>query len=129
MGLPQIPARPRAQRARHRRTVVAPPQPAAPVDAPHRLDLTCDLSLPLPPQLEAAKFRLVSRAAELRRQGHAAPKTVANQRARWTRMLRLLDGAAVADADTAALLAEAQALVAGGHREILRLAEGGAETP
>ena len=43
-------------------------------------------------------------------------------------MLRLLDGAAVADADTAALLDEAQALVAGGYREILRLAEDGAET-
>ena len=52
--------------------------------APYRLDLTFDLSLPLPPQLEAAKFRLVSRAAELRRQGLAAPKTVANQRGRWT---------------------------------------------
>jgi len=104
-----------------------PPQPDAPAEAPYRLELTFDLSLPLPPQLEAAKFRLVSRAAELRRQGHAAPKTVANQRARWTTMLRLLDGVAVADADAADLLGEAQALVAGGYREILRLAEGGAE--
>jgi hypothetical protein len=104
-----------------------PPQPDTSVDAPYRLDITFDLSLPLPPQLEAAKFRLVSRAAELRRQGHVAPKTVANQRARWTTMLRLLDGDAALDADTAALLDEARALVAGGYREILRLAEGGAE--
>jgi hypothetical protein len=104
-----------------------PPQTEAPVDAPYRLDITFDLSLPLPPQLEAAKFRLVSRAAELRRQGLAAPRTVANQRARWTTMLRLLDGAAVADADAADLLDEAQALVTGGYREILRLAQGGAE--
>ena len=91
------------------------PPPAAPVDAPYRLDLTFDLSLPLPPQLEAAKFRLVSRAAELRRQGLAAPKTVANQRERWATMLRLLDGA------------EARVLVAGGYREILWLADGGTE--
>jgi hypothetical protein len=105
-----------------------PPQPDTPPVAPYRLDLTFDLSLPLPPQLDAAKFRLVSRAAELRRQGHAAPKTVANQRRRWTGMLRLLDGAATPDADGAALLDEARVLVAGGYREILRLAEGGAET-
>lgn len=104
-----------------------PPQPDAPADAPYRLDLTFDLSLPLPPQLEAAKFRLVSRAAELRRQGFAAPKTVANQRERWTAMLCLLDGVAAPDTDTADLLGEAQALVKGSYREILRLAEGGAE--
>ena len=104
-----------------------PPQPAAPVDTPYRLDLTFDLSLPLPPQLEAAKFRLVSRAAELRRQGLAAPKTVANQRVRWTAMLRLLDGAAAPDADTASLMDEARALVAGGYREMLRLADSDAK--
>ena len=69
-----------------------PPQSDVAIEAPYRIDLTFDLSLPLPPQLEAAKFRLVSRAAELRRQGHVAPKTVANQWTRWTAMLRLLDG-------------------------------------
>ena len=104
-----------------------PPQPDAPAEPPYRLDLTFDLSLPLPPQLEAAKFRLVSRAAELRRQGLAAPKTMANQRARWTTMLRLLDNAGTPDADTAALLGEAQALVGGGYREILWLSEASAE--
>jgi hypothetical protein len=104
-----------------------PPPPAAPVDARYCLDLSFDLSLPLPPQLEAAKFRLVSRAAELRRQGLAAPKTVANQHARWTRMLHLLDNTATPDADTATLLDEARALVEGSYREILRLADGGAE--
>ena len=100
----------------------APPQPDAPAEPPYRLDLTFDLSLPLPPQLETAKFRLVSHAAELRRQGFAAPKTVANQRDRWITMLRLLDDAAAADAENAALLDEARTLVAGGYREILRLA-------
>jgi hypothetical protein len=99
-----------------------PPQVDAPVEAPWRLDLAFDLSLPLPPQLEAAKYRLVSRAAELRRQGLAAPKTVANQRARWTAMLRLLDGDAALDANATDLLYQARALVAGGYREILRLA-------
>ena len=100
-----------------------PPQPAAPVDTPYRLDLTFDVSLPLPPQLEAAKFRLISRAAELRRQGFAVPKTVANQRERWATMLRLLDGAASPDADTAVFLDEARGLVTGGYRELLRLAD------
>lgn len=103
-----------------------PPQSDSEVEAPYRVDLTFDLSLPLPPQLEAAKFRLVSRTAELRRQGYAAPKTVANQRARWTAMLRLLDSAVAQDADTSALLDEARGLVASGYREILRLADGGA---
>jgi len=104
-----------------------PPQLDLAIEAPYRVDIAFDLSLPLPPQLEAAKFRLVSRAAELRRQGLAAPKTVANQRACWTAMLRLLDNTAIPDADSADLLSEAQALVAGGYREILRLADGGAE--
>ncbi|MFN3751504.1 MAG: transcriptional regulator domain-containing protein [Thiobacillus sp.] len=99
-----------------------PPQPAAPAEAPYHLDIAFDLALPLPPQLEAAKFRLVSRAAALRRQGLAAPKSVANQRERWTTMLRLLDGAATPDADGAELRDEARALVAGGYRDLLRLA-------
>lgn len=101
-----------------------PPQPHTPIDAPYRLDLTFDLSLPLPPQLEAAKFRLVSHAAELRRQGLAAPKTVANQRTRWTTMLRLLDCNATPGTDSIKLLDEARALVQCGYRDILRLADG-----
>jgi hypothetical protein len=52
----------------------------------------------------------------------AAPKTVANQREHWAAMLRLLDGAVVSDANTVELLDKARALVAGGYREILRLA-------
>jgi hypothetical protein len=105
-----------------------PPHPDTPVDAPYRLDITFDLSLPLPPQLEAAKFRLVGRAAELRRLGLAAPKTVANQRARWTQMLRLLDTGETCNEEEMALLREAQAMTRGGYREILRLAESGTDT-
>jgi hypothetical protein len=93
---------------------------------PYRLDIAFDLSLPLPPQLEAAKFRLVSRTSELRRTGLTAPITVASQRARWTGMLRLLDGVATPDADSTSLLDEARALVAGGYRELLRLGDSGA---
>lgn len=104
-----------------------PPQSDGAVQAPYRVDIAFDLSLPLPPQFEAAKFRLVSRAAELRRQGLAAPKTVASQRACWEMMLRLLDSDEVPNADSTGLLNEAQALVAGGYREILRLADGGAK--
>lgn len=109
-----------------------PPQPDTPVDPPYRLDLIFDLSLPLPPQLEAAKFRLVSRAAELRRQGLAAPMTVANQRARWTQMLRLLDDVAAGRTvgeEGRALLRGAEAMTRGGYLGILRLADaGGAAT-
>ncbi len=100
-----------------------PPPSDLEIEAPYRLDIAFDLSLPLPPQLEAAKFRLVSRAAELRRQGYATPKTMAKQRERWTTMLRLLDGVAAPDAGSAELLDKARALVAGGYREILRLAD------
>ncbi|MDP3124224.1 MAG: hypothetical protein Q8M84_01190 [Thiobacillus sp.] len=102
-----------------------PPIPNTPPDAAYRLDICFDLSLPLPPQLETAKFRLISRATELRRSGLAAPMTVANQRERWTQMLRQLDavaaGVAVSEADTD-LLREAQAMVRGGYLEIRRLA-------
>ncbi|MBZ0069053.1 MAG: DUF6499 domain-containing protein [Thiobacillus sp.] len=90
---------------------------------PYRLDIAFDLSLPLPPQLEAAKFRLVSRTSELRRTGLTAPITVASQRTHWTGMLRLLDGVAAPDAESASLLDEARALVAGGYQELLRLAD------
>jgi hypothetical protein len=103
-----------------------PPPPASSIDETCRLDISFDLSLPLPPQLEAARFRLASRAAELRRSGQATPMTLANQRERWIRMLHLLD------ADTAgkdhcpekdeALQKEARAMVQGGYLHILRLA-------
>jgi hypothetical protein len=104
-----------------------PPAPRhRPADDAYRLDIAFDLSLPLPPQLEAARFRLLSRAAELRRKGLAAPLTVASQRARWTRLLGMLDaeaaGAEVAAAD-APLLHEAKALAQGGYLGILRLAD------
>lgn len=104
-----------------------PTQSDVEIEAPYRVDIAFDLSLPLPPQLEAAKFRLVSRTAELRRQGLAAPKSVANQRERWTTMLRLLDGAEVPGTDNAALLDEARDHLAGGYRDILRLAGGDAK--
>lgn len=115
-----------------------PPAPAPrKPDDPYRLDIAFDLSLPLPPQLEAAKFRLVGRAAELRRAGHTAPLSVASQRTAWTRLLRVLDahaaGANIADlcasgwcedeARCARLLSEAQAMTQTGYLAILRLAD------
>jgi len=90
----------------------------------YRLDIAFDLSLPLPPQLEAAKFRLISRTAQLRRAGCPAPLTVPAQAARWTHMLRLLDRLAsgeAAPAEHAGMLREALTLVDGGYRDILRL--------
>jgi hypothetical protein len=59
-----------------------------------RLALGFDLNLPLPPQLEAAKFHLVSLQTRLRREGMPVPETVASRRADWTRYLRLLDAEA-----------------------------------
>lgn len=107
-----------------------PPAPdPLPADDAYRLDIAFDLSLPLPPQLETAKFRLISRAAELRRSGHPAPFSVANQRARWTQMLRVLDAETAREQmneEDAALLREAQAMVHGGYLNILRLADAGA---
>jgi hypothetical protein len=102
-----------------------PPAPAPrPLDDAYRLDIPFDLSLPLPPQLEAAKFRLVSRATELRRSGNPAPLSVANQGVRWTQMLRLLDAEAVdLPGQDAELLREAQAMVQSGYLDILRLGE------
>jgi hypothetical protein len=115
-----------------------PPLPADPRPAgdPYRLDVTFDLSRPLPPQLEAAKQRLAGRVAELRRAGLAAPLAVAGQRGEWTRWLRVLDadaaGVAVAEWVTAGLcpdaadceraLADARAMMQGGYRDILALA-------
>jgi hypothetical protein len=97
-----------------------PPPPDTGIDAATRVDIAFDLSLPLPPQLEAAKFKLVSRTAELRRQGHAVPRTVANQRAHWATLLRQLDGL---DPPEPALMAEARAMAASGYRDILRLVD------
>jgi len=105
-----------------------PPPPASCIDETYRLEIGFDLSLPLPPQLDAAKFRLIGRASELRRRGLAAPLTVANQCTRWTRMLRLLDGTASPDAENAGLLHEAQAMADHGYLDILRLADAGAGT-
>lgn len=100
-----------------------PPRDEAAIEAPYRLDIAFDLSLPLPEQLEAARFRLVSRAAELRRQDVVAPKTVANQREQWITMLRLLDSVATANREKR-LADEALSLVAGAYQEILRFTEG-----
>ena len=96
-----------------------PPAPGAIAEA-YRFDIGFDLLLPLPPQLEAAKFRLVSRAAELRRNGLAAPKTVANQRERWMQMVRLLDRADTVNGNEE-LLHEAHTMVQDGYLDILRL--------
>lgn len=101
-----------------------PPPAEAAIDAATRVDIAFDLSLPLPPQLEAAKFKLVSRTADLRRQGHAVPRSVANQRDHWAALLRQLDGL---DPPDAALLEAARAMAAGGYRDILRLADDAAD--
>ena len=100
-----------------------PAQAASDIEAPYRLDIAFDLSLPLTPQLDAARFRLVSRVAELRRAGKVAPRSVAHQREYWMKLLQALGGETSDAIQQADLRAEAQAMVETGYREILRLAE------
>jgi hypothetical protein len=97
-----------------------PTKAADEIDATYRLDLAFDLSLPLTPQLDAAKRRLASRVATLRRAGRAAPMSVASQREYWTQLLQALDAPATA---SATLLASARHMSTGGYRDILRLAD------
>ena len=107
-------------------------QAASDIEETYRLDIAFDLSLPLPPQLDAARFRLVSRVSELRRAGHVAPQSITSQRGYWTQLLQMLDreaGAEVAKAEDANpahhahLVIAAQVMMQTGYREILRLSE------
>jgi Family of unknown function (DUF6499) len=97
-----------------------------------RVALGFDLKLPLPAQMEAAKFHLVSLQTRLRKEGMPVPETVASRRADWTKYLRLLDAAAsgtppeeiairLESQDVAADLEAARDLRDGGYRRILLL--------
>lgn len=79
------------------------------------IQLTFDLALPLPAQIDAAKSWLVSSQAALKRQGHGIPHSLQNQRAHWAELL------AAWDSQSGSLLDKARAMVEGGYREILRL--------
>ncbi len=99
-----------------------------------------ELDLPLRRQLETVKRFLQARQAKLRRDGDIVMRTVASQRDRWTLMLRLLDGLQAGEAPeevcaslqeqltavdavgvATELLGEAEHLVNGGYRELLRI--------
>ena len=105
-----------------------------------RVALGFDLDLPLRQQLEAARRFLQIRQAGLRRSGEVVMRTVGSLASHWCCLLRMLDGvnsgeSAVAvhallasacageqaESTATSLLAEAQQLVAGGYRELLRL--------
>ncbi len=79
------------------------------------IQLTFDLALPLPAQIEAAKVHLASSQAALKRRGLAVPHSLQNRRAHWTELLAAWDG------QSGTLLDEARVMVEGGYREILRL--------
>ncbi len=109
-----------------------PAKPASEIEEIYRLDIAFDLALSLPPQLDAAKFRLVSRVSELRRAGHIAPKNVASQCKYWTQLLQVLDRASpnvdatlvsIPNEAETRLHTDAQAMVRMGYLKILRLAE------
>ncbi len=86
-----------------------------PAKSPADIQLSFDLALPLPAQLEAAKSYLISKQAALRRQGEAAPHTLENRREHWAGLLAMLD------TETGGLLSEARWMTVQGYREILRL--------
>ena len=99
-----------------------------------------ELDLPLRRQLEVARRFLQLRQARLRREGKITLRLVSNQKDRWCVMLRLLDGmqegvalevvyavlneqGAIVESDGSAVILrnEAEELVNGGYRKLLRL--------
>lgn len=98
---------------------------------PEKIALGFDIDLPLREQVEAARQFLQIRQARLKRQGKM--QTLHNVRPRWRLLLRLLDAryasvawhnmpdifTEVANIDT--LLEEADGLVNGGYRALLRI--------
>lgn len=95
------------------------PPPALRFDRPatsaSEIQLTFDLALPLPAQLEAAKQHLVGQQMNLKRRGLPVPKTIENQRIYWAELLHAWDS------QSGSLLKAARTMVEGGYREILRL--------
>lgn len=79
--------------------------------------LAFDLSLPIPPQLDAARTLLASRVAGLRRTGQRVTKSAQDHAARWQAWLDILDAANPAHPDWS----EAAAMCRAGYRGILRL--------
>lgn len=99
-----------------------------------------ELDLPLRRQLELAKRFLQLRQARLRREGKTTMRLVSSQKHRWCVMLRMLDGLQAGDdldsvyavvreqhggpdgdSPAATLLHEAEKLVNGGYRAMLRI--------
>jgi hypothetical protein len=120
-GFYQFPQNP----ARHALELTAPinwrPPPAfdfrSEEQSPSRQRLIFDLSLPLPPQLEAARQWLLSEQVKLRRQRQPAPRTLENQRDHWAELIAALD---LADSSHP-LWTEAAHMIQHGYREILHL--------
>lgn len=79
------------------------------------VQLTFDLALPLPAQLEAARTHLISNLAALKKQGQPLPHTLENRRGHWKLLLQSWDS------QSGDMLHEARSMVEGGYREILRL--------
>lgn len=100
-----------------------PAQAASEIDARYRLDIAFDLSRPLPPQFDAARFRLASRVAELRRAGQVVPKSASSEREHWTRLLQVLDEQNADLLQPTRLFVEAQDMTTTDYLDILRLAE------
>ncbi len=98
--------------------------------APEKIALVFDLSLPLAPQLDQARIRLLARRRAMEQTGRLPARTVRTAGVVWTRWLRLLDGAAdgasldelaraLQCGDAEAELEIARRMTAGGYRRIL----------
>ncbi len=97
---------------------------------PETMALVFDLALPLAPQLDLARIRLVARQRTLEKTGRLPARSLRAASASWTRWLRLLDGAAVGASvqelarvlqlgDPAAELETARRMTTSGYRRIL----------
>lgn len=98
--------------------------------SPEKMALVFDLALPLAPQLDQARIRLIGRRHALEAAGRLSPRSVRASVPIWTRWLRLLDGAEAGAeldelaqslqlADAGAELDNARRMTAAGYRRIL----------
>lgn len=100
--------------------------------SPEKMAMVFDLALPLPPQLDQARIRLVGRQRALDKAGRLPPRSVRAAAPTWTRWLRLLDGhtagvgmdelgQSLGLADPGAELENAHRMTVSGYRRILSM--------
>lgn len=100
--------------------------------SPEKMPLVFDLALPLAPQLDQARVRLIGRQRALEKAGRLSPRNVRLAAPRWTVWLRLLDAVAAGTdldevarrlelLDPGAELEYARRMTTAGYRRILSM--------